>query len=214
MKTIDELIQNDVDVLVWENELNEIVAKYNDDLPQNHVIFTGSSSIRLWESLKQDMSPLDVLNHGFGGSKLYDSIYYMDKLVSDFNPKAVVVFAGSNDITGHDDTKNAEDAFILGKELFLKYREKMPETKLYFISINLCNSRPTVFDEQIKFNEMMKEFLETQEDMTYIETYKVFLDDSNIPNDDFFIEDQLHLNLEGYKLWTSIIKPVLLEDLL
>ena len=44
------------------------------------------------------MAPLPVLRHGFGGAKLNDVVYYAERLVSAYRPRAVVVFAGTNDI--------------------------------------------------------------------------------------------------------------------
>jgi len=32
------------------------------------IVFTGSSSVRFWDTLADDMKPLDVINRGFGGS--------------------------------------------------------------------------------------------------------------------------------------------------
>jgi hypothetical protein len=41
-----------------------------DPPPKGGIIFTGSSSIRMWTSLKEDFPGLPVLNRGFGGSMI------------------------------------------------------------------------------------------------------------------------------------------------
>src|SRR5687768_181547 len=39
------------------------------------ILFVGSSSIRLWKTLAQDMAPLPVLNRGFGGATIGEVNY-------------------------------------------------------------------------------------------------------------------------------------------
>jgi hypothetical protein len=53
--------------LIWINEINAFAKADSVKMPEPGVIlFTGSSSIRGWRSLKQDFSYLPVLNRGFG----------------------------------------------------------------------------------------------------------------------------------------------------
>jgi len=62
------------------------------------VIFTGSSSIRMWEGLEKDFPKFPVLNHGFGGSEYTDLINYQEQLIEGFEPSMVVIYSGDNDI--------------------------------------------------------------------------------------------------------------------
>ena len=39
-----------------------------DPPPENAFLFIGSSSIRLWKTLEEDMKPLKIINRGFGGA--------------------------------------------------------------------------------------------------------------------------------------------------
>jgi len=206
-------IEKDSNPEIWKEEINAIKKRYGSNLPQNKVIFTGSSTIRRWSSLKEDMNPIEVLNHGFGGSGLYDSIYYANAIVYPFNPRAVIIYAGSNDITGFEDTKPAKEAFSLVKKLLLDYRKRMPKTQLYYISINLCNNRTNAFEESLRFNEMIEELIESEEHMTYIQTWDMFLNKDGLPDDNFFVEDKLHLNEKGYLLLKNKVRSILLKDL-
>jgi len=47
----------------------EIKDKEND-FHSEAILFTGSSSIKMWKTLEQDMAPMQVINRGFGGSTL------------------------------------------------------------------------------------------------------------------------------------------------
>ena len=68
--------------------------------PPGVIVFTGSSSITFWGTLEQDMAPLPVINRGFGGSKIHQVVHYADRIVIPYHPRAVVLFAGTNDIAG------------------------------------------------------------------------------------------------------------------
>src|SRR5580658_10362209 len=66
--------------------------------PQHAVVFIGSSSIRFWTNLASDFPNHQVINRGFGGSEISDSVYYFDRIVAPYHPRLIVFWAGSNDI--------------------------------------------------------------------------------------------------------------------
>ncbi len=66
--------------------------------PACPVLFVGSSSIRMWSSLEADMAPLPVLNRGFGGSRISEVNLYFDRIVTPYRPRAIVFYAGENDL--------------------------------------------------------------------------------------------------------------------
>ena len=58
------------------------------------VVFVGSSSIRLWSTLEEDMAPVPALNRGYGGSRIFDTIYWADRLVTAHDPTVIVASDG------------------------------------------------------------------------------------------------------------------------
>src|SRR5271168_4341116 len=76
--------------------------------PHDAILFTGSSSIRFWTNLAQDFKGHKVINRGFGGSQISDVVYYADRIVMPYQPRRVVLFAGSNDL---DAGKTPEQVF-------------------------------------------------------------------------------------------------------
>src|SRR5688500_3667086 len=84
----------------WEKEIAAIEARDAKQKPaQGTTVFLGSSSIRLW-NLDQSFPDLPLVNHGFGGSTIPDSVHFVDRLVLKLEPKTVVFYAGDNDIAG------------------------------------------------------------------------------------------------------------------
>ena len=92
------------DPRVWEETIVELENKTTaEDPAADAVLFVGSSSIRFWDTLKEDMAPMSVIQHGFGGSKIYDVVFYAERLITKWNAPKVVIFVGSNDINGNED---------------------------------------------------------------------------------------------------------------
>ena len=70
-----------------------------------NVIAVGSSIIKLWDNIRNDLLPYKVVNHGFGGSRSWEMIYFVDKLVTQYQPKVVLIYCGSNDINAGEKAK-------------------------------------------------------------------------------------------------------------
>ena len=85
------------DPLVWEKDIARLEQVAIAE--PGAVLFVGSSSIRLWPSLPEDMAPLDAVQRGFGGAKINDVIFYADRLFAAEAPAAIVIFVGTNDIS-------------------------------------------------------------------------------------------------------------------
>ena len=92
---------NSGDSTIWERDIRKFEQQDNEH-PQTEgaILFTGSSSIRYWNTLKEDMAPLPVVNRGFGGSRISDVIHYAERIVFPYKPKILVFYAGENDLSG------------------------------------------------------------------------------------------------------------------
>ncbi|MEE4193785.1 MAG: GDSL-type esterase/lipase family protein [Anaerolineae bacterium] len=198
----------------WEKEIKKIESRYGEYKPTGRIVFLGSSSIRLWETLEEDMAPFDVLNHGFGGSKAVDSTYYLNRLVNPFKPRALVIFTGTNDINGiKGNTKSGEQVFFSVINLIETYHELYPQVPIFYISITPTPSRWKVWRDADTTNQLVARYAEKNPYLTLIDTTEAFINTDGKPKRSLFQRDQLHLNEKGYALWTSLIKPVLEEKL-
>lgn len=203
---------NNEDPLYWESDIDNIVERY-DEIPDVDIVFIGSSSIRKWETLDEDFSEYSVLNHGFGGSKVADSTYWYDELVTPFNPQVIVIFSGTNDIHGtSENSKTSEEVFALVVQFVEKSKLENPSVPVYYISISPTKARWSVWEEANEANELIKEYALLVDGFTFIDTTDELLKDGE-PNSDLFVFDGLHLNEDGYAIWTTIIKPIVTETL-
>lgn len=198
--------QHRPEVLAWEKEIAALEAlDSTEDHPSNAILFTGSSSIRLWNSIEADMQPYPVIRRGYGGAKLTDFIVYEKRLIYPHTFRAVAIFV-ANDITGGKNDKTPEEVLTLFKFAVKQIRKKYPDTPVFFIEITPTNSRWKAWPNISKANNLIKAWSDTQRHVHFIATSHRFLNEEGKPRSNLFIDDQLHLNRDGYKLWAEIIR--------
>lgn len=204
--------RNSEDPLVWEADiiaLEERTQKLSP--PENAIVFVGSSSIRLWNGLIDAMAPIPVIQQGFGGAKLHDLVYYADRLVNIYQPKAVVVFAGSNDITPGA-VKSPEQILKRYQQFVAKVRATHSELPIYYIAITPTPKRWEVWPDAQAANAVLQEYSERTAGLFYIDTGPSLMDSTGMPDLENYSFDKGHLSDKGYSVWTSIVRPRLLKD--
>jgi hypothetical protein len=194
------------EVKAWESDISKFESlDKSESYPDDAILFAGSSSIRLWNTLASDMSPFSVIQRGYGGAKLSDFAIYADRIFSPHKCSALVMFI-ANDITGDNNDKSPEEV----KELFLNvlktFRKTHPDTPFFWIAVTPTSSRWKAWPEIRKTNDLIRETCEKHKNTYFIKTDFAFLTKNGIPDDNLFIADKLHLNSEGYQIWTEIIK--------
>ena len=195
------------DFAKWEKE---IAAFEESDRanppPKNAIVFIGSSSIRLWSTLAADFPQHRVLNRGFGGSEIADSVHFADRIVIPYSPRMVVLYAGGNDINNGKAPERVHADFRAFVETL---RAKLPDVEIAYISSAPNPARWAQVEKVKTLNALNAEFIATQPKMKFINVFPHMLGDDGLPKPDIFRDDRLHMNPEGYKIWTRIIAPLL-----
>jgi lysophospholipase L1-like esterase len=195
----------------WEPAIRKFEESDRKAPPKPGVIvFTGSSSIRFWKTLPDDMKPLDVINRGFGGSQIEHVNEYASRIVIPYRPRAVVLYAGDNDLSWPW-SKSPEAVFADFQEFVSIVHGDLPDTWIYYISIKPSKLRWTNWTKIQATNRMIRDFAASQERVQFIDVASAMLDAQGHPRADLLRIDGLHPNAKCYALWTSIIKPVLME---
>jgi lysophospholipase L1-like esterase len=174
------------------------------------IVFTGSSSVAYWDSLADDMKPLTVINRGFGGSEYTDVNHYADRIVIAYRPAAVVVYAGDNDLASPG-RKSAQSVAQDVQQFVQIVHAKLPQTWVFVLSIKPSILRWKAWPEMKEANQLIEGFLRTQDHAAYIDVASPMLDRGGRLSSDLFVSDGLHPSAKCYALWTSLIKPVLLQ---
>jgi len=194
------------EVLKWEPDIAKFEAlDKSENYPDDAILFAGSSSIRLWSTLAEDMVPYNVIQRGYGGSRLSDYAVYADRIFSPHKCSALVLFV-ANDITGSASDKSPEEVKELFSYIHKRYRKYNPGTPVFFIEITPNWRRWKAWPQIEECNETIKEWCENHSKTYFIETETAFLGTDGKPRQEFFRADSLHLNSEGYKVWNRIIK--------
>lgn len=170
------------------------------------IVFIGSSSIRLWKTLKEDFPGHNVINRGFGGSQISDSVNFAQRIVTPYEPRMVVFYAGSNDVNAG---KSPERVLADYQAFVAKVREKQPNVPIAFIAIAPSPSRWPKIEEVKKANALIEQFSSLVPNLKFVDIFPLMLDEKGQPRPELFVADQLHMNEKGYAIWTTALKPML-----
>jgi lysophospholipase L1-like esterase len=203
----DEAARKEADrIAKWEPQ---IAAFEKQDAakptPPGGIVFTGSSTIRLWDLGKSfpDRAPL---NRGFGGSHLADVRAYLPRLVLKHKPRLVVIHAGGNDLAaGKPPAQVVADFVAIHKAV----RAALPDCRVAFIGIKPTIKRLALRDKEREVNDGIRKDLAATPGGVFIEADREFCDANGQPRADLLRDDKLHLNDAGYAILTRLVRPIL-----
>ena len=190
----------------WEKEIAGIEKRLATDPPaKGGVFFAGSSSIRLW-NLAKSFPDRKYVNVGFGGSEIRDTTHFVDRILVPFEPKAIVFYAGDNDIAKKRTPEQVRDDFAA----FVKaVRAKLPKAKIYYLPVKPSIARWSMYEVQTKANAHVKAACNAEKLLEYIDIVPVTLGADGKPKPEFFVKDGLHMSEAGYAAWTAVVKKAL-----
>lgn len=185
----------------------EAADKTNPPKPGG-ILFVGSSSIRLWKTLAQDFPAYNVINRGFGGSQIADSIHYTPRIVTPYKPIIIVFFAGTNDLAEGKSSQTVAADY----QTFVKtVRTTLPDVKVVYIAITPAPSRWDNLPQVKEANALIQTQIAQDKNQRFLNTAPQFITAEGKPRPELFVEDRLHLNPQGYKLWKTALTTVLQE---
>ena len=195
---------------VWETSIGAYEASDVESPPDpGSIVFTGSSSILLWDTLAEDMAPMAVLNRGFGGSVIAHVTHFADRIVLPYEPSAIVLYAGDNDIA----FGLSSDCTFRDFEAFVEHvHAAAPDTPIYYISIKPSPARWALWEDMQRANQLIEARTKTDPALHFIDVSEAMLDEQGEPIEELFV-DGLHMTPAGYQLWTSIVRPRLAADM-
>ncbi len=170
------------------------------------ILFTGSSSIRMWSTLTEDMEGYTVLNRGFGGATIPEVLLFSNRYLTTHKPDIVVFYCGENDIA-----EGASPADVLASfKTFVRVLEtKMPDAELVYITMKPSVSRWHLWEQYKAGDALIQEFAKTKDFIKIMDCSQSMLAKNGEVKKDIFIEDNLHMNAKGYAGWTAQLRPIL-----
>ncbi len=167
-------------------------------------VFTGSSTIRMWRSLTEISAGQAVLNTGFGGSKAADLERYLFPLVLKYDPKRVFIYEGDNDLWAEVPTTEILNSL---KQIVTRIHLVDPGTEIVLIGAKPSPSRWEKKENYLAFNQLLKVYCDQAEQVSFLDTWKALTDAQGNPRPELYLQDQLHLNAQGYLVWNQLFAP-------
>ena len=169
------------------------------------LLFFGSSYIRLWQNIKNDLAYADIIHRGFGGSNLTDVAFYINKILASHQPKGIFFYVG-NDIVDSEKDKDPEQVLELFKFIVQEIRVKYPFIPITWLKISPSAKRWKVWDKVQEANLLIERFCQSQPHLYTLTFQDYFIGADGLPIADLYRDDKLHYNEQGYKIWGNAIK--------
>jgi len=177
--------------------------------PKGAVVVAGSSSVRMWHGrLAEDLAPLTVVGRGFGGSNMNELLFYLDRIVLKYQPRAVVIYEGDNDIAQGVSPAVVAQTF---EQVLHKIEKAQPGCRVYILAVKPSLKRQAMWPKMQRLNARFIAIAEENPNVTYLDTATPMLTAAGEPDPALFVNDGLHLNRDGYKRWRDAVRPVLVE---
>lgn len=191
----------------WEEDIAAFEAEdRRSPPPAGGIVFTGSSSIRLWKTLQEDFPGLPVINRGFGGSQVPEVTAFVGRIVLPYRPRLVVIYCGGNDINAG---RTAAEVLADTQAFVRAIHAAAPETRIAYIAVAPNPARWSQIATVRAANQAIRTWMAGDPRLTFIDVFPHMLGPDGRPKPDIFVDDQLHMNEKGYAIWREVVGPYL-----
>jgi lysophospholipase L1-like esterase len=166
------------------------------------IVFTGSSSIRLWQDIPELFPDYNIVNTGFGGSQTSDLIAYSNELVLRFRPRQVFIYEGDNDLS---DGKRPRKVMKDTKTLIRQIQDSNASVNVVLIAAKPSITRWSLRRRYKRFNKLMYKLSRDNANLDFADVWTAMTVNGKLQRE-LFIEDGLHMNAKGYQIWYGVIK--------
>ena len=172
------------------------------------VLFYGSSSFTLWGDIERHFPDYRIANHGFGGSTLEDCVHYFDRLVADFSPGAIILYAGDNDLANGA----TPERVVASLEAFIaRKRETIGDVPAAFVSIKVSPARFDIMHRIGYTNLIIERRLRAEPDVRFVDMTRRMTARGLIALLGYYANDPLHMNRDGYRILGKCIAEYLAD---
>ena len=170
------------------------------------VLCLGSSSMRKWAGIHEDLAPLNVIHRGFGGSTIAQ-VREWENFFIRYKAGTIVIYEGDNDLVS---PSSSPKKFSLKCGLFCDaLLQANPQAEIYFVSIKPSAARMAAWPRMSRGNQLLKQYATDTPQIHFIEASSPMLDDQGQARTDILLDDNLHMNQDGYKIWTAAVRKAL-----
>ena len=204
---------------IWKESMEEVVSeKEKEEYPEGQIVFYGSSSFTRW-SEKYGNPPLRKVllgksgaecsvNRGFGSSCSEHQLYYYPRMIRPLKPRVLVYTCyGNGGAFGY----SLEEIWEIAQRVIAYAQTDFPGIHIYLCSPNNTKKQTEAeIEKKRRFAEMEKEFAERTENVFFLDILNY---EPLRSRKDIYVEDNVHLNPEGYQIFGEMFKEMLKEEL-
>ena len=216
--TVNDVTATETYVMTNSTYENKAKKYESTDFANNasyNVIMGGSSSMENWSSSVADMQPVTTKNVGIGGTSSFQWLTLSDRLIMPFNPRAVVLYVGINDLINYGKSAKTTTNNLIA--LFDHIHECLPNTMIHYILINYVPGYKGYFADIHSVNESVTSYAEQHSAYMNIIDAGVVLNKTALAegqyanySEAYFLSDKLHMSLAGYELWGAVVKQAVI----
>ena len=208
------------------------ILKADPSQEQGLILFYSSSNMTRWSArwhhrpLEEDIRMKDgsraAVNHGFGTSTAEEQLYYYDRCVRPWAPRALILggMVGNDYAAGY----TASEIIGLQARIFEYARKDFPGIKLYMYkrlpTIKASTPTPAKRSFDKEYDLLQKAYCDSHDDVTFLDVGKFpaffqegHVGDYNYPREELFVEDGMHFNQQGYDVYRDFFLQAL-DDIL
>lgn len=190
----------------WESDVEKRIDELRAKRLGRPTMLLGSSSFVMWENIESELGLVDAVNLSFGGSTVFDLLFYLDRLVLGFSPSHLIICSGDNDLArGRCPLMVAADYMLLAKYLWAVHSD----TRIAFISVKPSIARFGLKREQDDLNARLADYCRTDQRLAFLDVVQSMVQGASSPAEELFLEDGLHLSEIGYRIWKEALVPQL-----
>jgi len=176
--------------------------------PKGAILFAGDSQFYRWKTIHEDLAGYTLINRGVDSFQLRDMIHYVDRLVTPYQPRLIVLHVGGNDVhNGQTPAQVLEDF----KTFVALVRVKLPVVPIIFSSITPSPGRWDEAPQRQQTNRLIREYVSAHADLKFIDLWDAMLTPEGKPREDIWVEDRVHPNHAGYLIRVQLTRPSLGE---
>jgi len=172
--------------------------------PQQGILFIGSSIFRQWTNVSEHMAPLPAFNRAFGGSRTWEILHYMDKVVMPYRPRVIVYYCGSNDVNAGEPASAIVSRF---EQFVTRVNAALPSTRIIFVSVNKAPQKRDKWDVVEAINRDVEAIAARSPTVDYVDVNPVLFDAKGEPRMELYRPDGLHFHPPAYDEFAEIVRP-------
>jgi lysophospholipase L1-like esterase len=190
----------------WESAIAAFEAQDREQPPRDdEVMFIGSSTMRLWKT-SDSFPDLAVVNRGFGGSEMIDSVHFAPRILGAHRPRVLLVYAGSNDLSKGTKPSAVAEHF---EQFVAAVQASSPDTQIVYLSIKPSVKRWPIVHRVRAANALIESVCIDLPNVHFLNVHSAMLNSAGQPETAYLAADGLHLNDLGYQHLTALVRPTI-----